>query len=523
MRLNKILVYKKSLLNIFFSLLTCLNLYTQCKDSNNLCNKKYNEVAYLTTHNAFNSSQDNFSFPNQNKNIATQLNDGVRGFMIDIYNSGGATIVYHGSSIFGSKPFSKYLGDIKSFLDDNPNEIITIILQNHPDVSANAIENDLNQAGLTSYLHTQNKFSDWPTLQTMIDSNKRLVVFNEVNNASASQSWYHHIWDFAVEINYGKINCDFGRGNPSNKLFVFNHFVTSNIGTGSISEAQKVNSNPYFIDHVTQCKEEKNKFPNFITVDFYDLGDAMEVVNKLNESATDNDDDENDDGNSSGNGSDNKEPKIVQLQKGGKVIVKANASLNLKGLKLTPSEDYVFKSDNNITRSLESLGTGSNKSMARVFNFTSATNNFVGKIKYFYDDVDMGNITHENAVLQVKNETDAWETYVDEDSDNHKITHTFNTPIQLKSITASASTTTLSIDVVDENMKILMYPNPVSTQLTIKYEGDLNTSLFDALGRSVIKTQSKIIDMESLPNGIYILTTKDNSTNKTNSYKVIKK
>ena len=28
---------------------------------------------------------------------------------------------------------------------------------------------------------------------------------------------------------------------------------------------------------------EKNKFPNFITVDFYELGNAMDVVNQLNE------------------------------------------------------------------------------------------------------------------------------------------------------------------------------------------------------------------------------------------------
>ena len=35
------------------------------------------------------------------------------------------------------------------------------------------------------------------------------------------------MWDFAVENKYGEINCEFNRGNPTNSLFIFNHFITS--------------------------------------------------------------------------------------------------------------------------------------------------------------------------------------------------------------------------------------------------------------------------------------------------------
>jgi hypothetical protein len=493
----------------------------QCNGSNGACNKKYNEVAYLTTHNSFNSEQDGFSFPNQNNNIATQLDDGVRGLMIDVYDDNGTTVVYHGFSFLGSEPLSTYLNDIKSFLDNNPNEIITIIFQNDTSVSANAIENDFNQAGLTNYLHTQNIFSQWPTLQTMINTNKRLVVFNEVNNASASQGWYHHIWDFAVEINYGNINCDYGRGNASNSLFVFNHFVTSVAGTASTSEAQTVNSNPYFIDHVTQCQQSKNKFPNFITVDFYDLGDTMTVVNQLNTSNSGSGDGGTD--NPPGNGSDNTDPKIIQLQNGGQITIKANASLNLKGLKLIPNIDHTLVADNTVTRSLDALGSAPNQSMARVFNFTSASNDFIGDIIYYYDVVDMGTNTHNDAALQVKDENGLWTSYTDEDTNDHQITYSFTNPIKITGVTGSALSTTLLIETINKIFNVNLYPNPVTSQLQIDYNGRLKTIVYDFLGKQLLSTQLKTINMSTLPVGVYIIETTDAATNETNRYKIIKK
>jgi hypothetical protein len=30
------------------------------------------------------------------------------------------------------------------------------------------------------------------------------------------------------------------------------------------------------------CKNLKNKFPNFVTVDFYEIGEGLDVVNELN-------------------------------------------------------------------------------------------------------------------------------------------------------------------------------------------------------------------------------------------------
>jgi hypothetical protein len=264
-----------------------LNAYSQCNGSTSLCNKKYNEVAYLTTHNAFNSVEDAFSYPNQNFNITSQLNDGVRALMIDVYDVSGTPTVYHGSSFLGSAPLLDFLTDIKTFLDNNSNEVVTIILECY--TTADKIEGDINLAGLTNYLYTHLLGNNWPTLQTMINDGKRLVIFSDQNDANATQGWYHYVWDHAVETHFtayslSDFSCDFNRGNSTNDLFIFNHFITdSSIGVGIESEAIIANSNPFFIDRVLQCYQEKNKFPNFITIDFYDKGDGLDVVSQLNQ------------------------------------------------------------------------------------------------------------------------------------------------------------------------------------------------------------------------------------------------
>ena len=123
--------------------------YAQCNGSLNLCSKQYNEVAYLTTHNAFNSNEDGLLFPNQTYNIMSQLNDGVRGLMIDVYDHFGTPTAYHSVFALGTIPLSDIFNDIKTFLDNNPNEIITIILECY--VIANDIEDEINQSGLSNY------------------------------------------------------------------------------------------------------------------------------------------------------------------------------------------------------------------------------------------------------------------------------------------------------------------------------------------------------------------------------------
>jgi len=77
-----------------------------------------------------------------------------------------------------------YLQTFKSFMDSNPNEVFTFLFTNPESVSITDVWDPLfQQSGLAAlaYIppHLPMKASDWPTLGSMIDSGKRLVVFRE--------------------------------------------------------------------------------------------------------------------------------------------------------------------------------------------------------------------------------------------------------------------------------------------------------------------------------------------------------
>jgi hypothetical protein len=270
---------------LLIALLPALSV-AQCNGHSQLCAKRYNEVAYLTTHNAFNAGDDGFNLPNQTHGLTRQLEDGVRALMLDVYDEGGVATVYHGYAFLGTTTLASNLTEIKDFLDANPTEVVTLLFETY--ISANMMDNEMAQAGLKPMLHVQVLGQPWPTLQDMIATGKRLVFFSDHNNAQPGQDWYHYMWDFAVETDFDNnavsdFNCDFNRGDASNDLFIVNHFVTdATLGTGQSNQAAIINQLPYFYDRVHGCQLEKEKFPNFPTVDFYELGQTMAVVDSLN-------------------------------------------------------------------------------------------------------------------------------------------------------------------------------------------------------------------------------------------------
>lgn len=260
--------------------------FTQCNGYLELCDKRFNEVAYITTHNAYNAEDVGLLFPNHNFGVAAQLEAGVRGFMLDVYNEGGIATQYHGFAALGTVPLTDDLTRIKDFLDANPNEVVTIIFECY--ITSTLMDSTFTDVGLIPYLHEQELGQPWPTLQTMINNGKRLIVLSDSDDATVGQEWYHYVWDFAVETHFtnnlpSDFSCDFNRGDSLNDLFILNHFVTdATVGVGLPDQAEIVNEFSFFYNRVMQCQTEKQKLPNFLTVDFYELGEVFAVADSIN-------------------------------------------------------------------------------------------------------------------------------------------------------------------------------------------------------------------------------------------------
>ncbi|MHC4831980.1 MAG: phosphatidylinositol-specific phospholipase C domain-containing protein, partial [Planctomycetota bacterium] len=174
---------------------------TDCDQHSPLCARRFHEVTYATTHNAFNH-RGWFLFPNQDGSITEQLDEGVRGLMLDVHYlvSGRRSVplVYHSFASLGFQPLTKVLGEVKRFLDREPGEVVTLILENY--VDNEDIDNALLSSGLKPRLYTHDKAAGWPTLHDMIARDQRLVILN--SKRERRYAWSTYVWDVAVETSW---------------------------------------------------------------------------------------------------------------------------------------------------------------------------------------------------------------------------------------------------------------------------------------------------------------------------------
>lgn len=255
---------------------------TVCNGHAELCARAYDEVAIVMTHNAMSSAEDGFTLPNQERRLWRQLEEGVRGFMLDVHVEDGAVLLCHGPCGLGQRPFADGLRDLRAFLDCNPGEVLTIVLESY--ATEAQIETAFVESGLSAYLHAQAIADPWPTLGEMIATGGRVVVFTA--DDSATLPWHHFSYDYAWENPYAAdtptaLSCAEDRGSRARPLWIFNHFLTAPLASRALAEM--INHDPFFADRVAACRTDAGgDLPNFVTVDFYDIGDVFSVVDALN-------------------------------------------------------------------------------------------------------------------------------------------------------------------------------------------------------------------------------------------------
>jgi len=256
----------------------------KCNGHEELCSRRFDQVAFPMTHNSMANAGAGWIFANQNVGISQQLNDGARGLMLDTYDEGGELLLCHVLCQAGSQPLVEGLEEITAFLENNREEVVSIIFENYitNEQTAGAFE----QSGLLDFVYAQVLGEPWPTLAELVETNSRLVVFQEKLPQESEFPWLMNIWDHAGETPFSFATpqdfvCTPNRGDPANPLFLLNHFLTGPLG-GSPDFAEMVNYNPLFVDRARQCEEEREALPNFVAVDFYDIGDLFDVVDALN-------------------------------------------------------------------------------------------------------------------------------------------------------------------------------------------------------------------------------------------------
>jgi len=271
-----------------------------CNGSPALCARRYDEVAYATAHNAFATLEEGYFPPaNQTFTMTRQLEDGVRALMLDAWlhdadgdgRSDGAFLC-HTLPFCGNPPrrLAEGLAEIGAFLDSHRGEVVTLVFESY--VGAADVAASFAEAGLLELLYVHDG-GVWPRLGEMVARGERLVVLTDDRPSDADAArfpWYHYQWDALVfetpfalspeELADPGFTCAHNRGDPANQLFILNHFLTRTVGHPSFAEL--VNFDPFFLARARECEAWYGRIPNFVTVDYYELGDVFAVVDALN-------------------------------------------------------------------------------------------------------------------------------------------------------------------------------------------------------------------------------------------------
>nr|PNR49485.1 hypothetical protein PHYPA_011381 [Physcomitrium patens] len=265
----------------------------------------FNKYAWLTTHNSFaifgspsESGVPIITFFNQEDSVLEQLNNGVRGLMLDMYDFRNDIWLCHSFrgvcyDFTAFRPASKTLAEIKTFLDSNPTEVITIFIEDYV-TSPNGLTSLFSKAGLMKYWMPVAAMPSygrlWPTLQTMIQRNHRLLVFTQNSTKEATEGVAFQ-WRYTTENQYGddgmnNSSCLKRGGSPamsdmSRSLIVQNYFPSN----PNPINACKHNSDGLFKMLSTCYAASGNRWSNYIAVDFYKRstgGGAFRALDRLN-------------------------------------------------------------------------------------------------------------------------------------------------------------------------------------------------------------------------------------------------
>jgi hypothetical protein len=305
-----------------------------CNGRIELCLRRLDEVALPTTHNAPTAAEDDFLLPNQERGIAAQLRDGVRGFQIDAYlgtvrTGGGIQVVFtdlddnkllsientvgpeltaqalefrrivgppagdgrqdvwlcHNFCELGAVRASDTFATFRRFLERNPAEVLVWVVQD--ELPAERLLPVLEASGLERYVATIDWSERLPTLGALVASGQRLVIGLEHGDLGpAIPNVFRDGVVQEVPYNYRSVaelvapdSCRPLRGRPDAPLFQFNHWVTP----ASAQASRTANTASVLGERVARCQAERGLLPNLVAVDFYERGDLFGVVDALND------------------------------------------------------------------------------------------------------------------------------------------------------------------------------------------------------------------------------------------------
>ncbi|CAD6445255.1 e2d279ae-29c1-4676-a7f5-a79b1e384a83 [Sclerotinia trifoliorum] len=281
---------------------------TPCNNFVEFCDRSYGNITEVSAHNSPFVRKGSVA-ANQELDVTTQLNDGIRLLQAQIQWNGSIPHFCHTScDILDAGPITDFLGKVYNWVSEHPFDVVTILLGNGNYSKIDAYIPFLEETGLQNYAYVPPKIpmaiDDWPTLASMILSGKRVVIFMDYNANQTAYPWvldeFTNMWETPFDPTNRSFPCvperppNLQDADAKSHLYMTNHNLNYDINLLGISLLVPYQNLLNVTNNVTgygslgtnaeQCVQEWGFPPKFLNVDFYNVGQGsvFEVAAKWN-------------------------------------------------------------------------------------------------------------------------------------------------------------------------------------------------------------------------------------------------
>lgn len=218
----------------------------------------------------------------------------------------------------------------------------------------------------------------------------------------------------------------------------------------------------------------------------------------------------------------NAQSVVFSAQNGASLTIADNASVNFNGVKFSPTTTFQL-TDNLLSLSNIPLSE-TFTSTKRIYTLNSSVS-YSGEIKVFYDDSveELNGLDESTLNIAVQGTDSNWaEVNTTLDVTSNTVSANFNAS-DIMAIALVESGSILSVITNNDN-KIRVYPNPVSSNLYVDSTESYFVKIYDLNGKLVLDQKvNGVINMSNFSSSTYFMTLFDSNKVLLDQFTVIKK
>ena len=267
-----------------------------CNGYPQFCNRKFSNITYVAAHNSPFIQQNNAA-RNQMLEVTSQLDDGIRMLQFQTHYVNDTVYLCHTScDLLNAGTLESYLTTVTTWLQKNPYEVIAILIGNQNFIDPQNYTTPVTKSGLINFVYVPPQMpmalDDWPTLAQMIIRNQRAIVMLDYQANQTAIPWlldeFSQMWETPFSPTERSFPCtpqrppNQARDIRQQRMYMANHNLNIDVSLGGISldlpafnilnETNAVEGYGSVGLASAKCTAEWNRPPNFLLVDFYNIG-----------------------------------------------------------------------------------------------------------------------------------------------------------------------------------------------------------------------------------------------------------